>query len=156
MTTKEQFFAVLLAAILSMPTMPLAQQTPLSGKWEKRFTTVIYDFRAKAYAPLEQPTELSCLTAESFKQMPDLSPTASKARNAELGMTCGVSEVKVQRDSLSWRMQCEPGYDSHVSVVTTQTEVRLSITSKDNSNGHHLGPDGTKSELLLRRIGDCD
>ena len=136
-----------------------AQSIPRPGNWDTTFTAYMYMHDKKIYAPWAQPMGARCMSETDLKQLP-FNPSGAKAKMEQDGSSCLVSEEKQHLDVLTWRMVCKESdgktSDIKTKVTMSQTEIQSSSVIRDNSPIGSLGPDGMKTEFLMKRVGDCE
>ncbi|MET3138305.1 hypothetical protein AAKU61_002672 [Undibacterium sp. GrIS 1.2] len=135
------------------------QSIPRSGNWDTTFTAYMYMHDKKIYAPWIQPMGVRFMSETDLKQLP-FSPAGSKAKTEEDVSSCVVSEEKQRLNVLTWRMICKESdgreSETKTKVTMTETEIQSSSVIRDNSPIGSLGPDGMKTEFLMKRVGDCE
>lgn len=101
----------------------------------------------------------SCLSEIDLEEMP-FNLSSAKAGIAQYRGNCLFSEEEQRPGFNSWRMVCTESdsnrSDTRTEVMLSETEVRSSSITRDNSPYDTLGPDGMKVEFFMKRVGDCD
>lgn len=118
----------------------------------------MFDYNTKTYKPWEEPMQTECLSLSDLRGLTFLTPAASKITYGKNGEACVVSDERRVDSTVSWRMVCkEPdGNTNDMRMATTVSDNEIVNLINTIRRGDEFGPDGMKTEIRLRRIGDCE
>ena len=148
---------LVICSVLSMQASAGAE--PMTGQWERRLTTFMYVHGTGSYAPWEHPMSSNCLSEATLKTLRFLTAEGTKAAQESEGAVCNVSDTTREAGAASWRLVCSKSdgviEDTATSVTTSESDMRVSSVLRVTGRGDSLGPDGMRSEMVMRRVGDC-